>query len=129
MAAMKVAAPAWRGRIAPVFDVARSALVFDAEEAEAVGAHLALPGGSPWAKVECLKAQGVGTLICGAISRPLQEHAEMLGIQVQSFVAGPVDEVVQAWRNNGLNQSRYSMPGCRRCRRRRGKCKPNRTIH
>ena len=50
------------------------------------------------------------------------EHAEALGIRVSPFVSGEVQEVWEAWKNGHLDEACYSMPGCRRCRRRKGEC-------
>jgi predicted Fe-Mo cluster-binding NifX family protein len=59
---------------------------------------------------------GVGTLVCGAISRPLHDMVASQGIRVVPFVTGDLDKVVQAWLNGELARDAFCMPGC--CRRR-----------
>jgi hypothetical protein len=39
----------------------------------------------------------VGTLVCGAISRPMLAIVEAYGIEVQPFLAGDLRAVVGAW--------------------------------
>ena len=65
-----------------------------------------------------------GELVCGAISRPLAEKALAAGIKVIPFVAGDVEEVIEARLQGELPSSALAMPGClgRRERFRRARC-------
>ncbi len=54
----------------------------------------------------------VGTLVCGAISRPLHEMVAAHGIEVIPFVAGDLSEVIQAWLGDKLEHDTFAMPGC-----------------
>ncbi|MGC9329716.1 MAG: NifB/NifX family molybdenum-iron cluster-binding protein, partial [Candidatus Hinthialibacter sp.] len=56
-------------------------------------------------------------LICGAISRPLEELIHAKNIKVISYLCGDVEEVLQAFLKNQLPQDQFLMPGC--CGRRR----------
>ncbi|MDP2862869.1 MAG: hypothetical protein Q8N95_08765, partial [Desulfobacterales bacterium] len=59
---------------------------------------------------------GVGTLVCGAISRPLHGMVIASGIRVISFVAGDLRKVINAWLDGNLESGKFAMPGCcRRC--------------
>lgn len=69
--------------------------------------------------VAWLAEQGVTTLVCGAVSRPLQERLSAVGIKVVPFVAGDLRQVIQASFDGSLNGSAFTMPGC--CGRRRGR--------
>ena len=106
----------WEDRIAPVFDVARQVLLVEREPdgsgnfPEAV--VQVLPETASLKTKVLLDAQ-VGTLICGAISRPLQDSLEQQGIRVLPFVMGQLDALIQAWRSNQLVQDAFLMPGCR----------------
>ena len=63
---------------------------------------------------------GVGTLVCGAISGTMRSLVEAYGIQVISFVAGDIHEVIQAWLRGEIHDGLFYMPGCgRRGRHRR----------
>jgi len=121
---MKIALTEWNGRIAPVFDVARQAILLDIEDGRVRGEErIALPEAHPHQKVLCLLEHGVAELICGAISCPVRAGAEQAGLKVHGFIAGDCREIVEAWRNQTLDHDRYAMPGCgrrRRCCRRRG---------
>jgi len=69
-------------------------------------------------------------LICGAISRDLARSVAGAGIEILSYVSGPVDEVVKAFVAGRLAEPRFVLPCCwpgarngfrRCCRRRRGR--------
>lgn len=80
------------------------------------------PALDAFSRAEYLVAKGVSILVCGAISSDYEEEIARRGIEIVSFIAGPVDQVVEAWRDGRLVSTRFSMPGCgcprRRCRRR-----------
>ena len=117
----KVAFAFWNGRIAPVFDVARSIQLVEIEDGEIVNQRpVGVTGDLENLKAACLAELGVGTLVCGAISRPLQAMISAYGIEVIAFVAGNLQEIIQAWVCGLLADSdAYAMPGCRRARGRR----------
>jgi predicted Fe-Mo cluster-binding NifX family protein len=119
---MKVAITEWQGRVAPVFDVAGIVLMIETGTGT-TEETITLPSGDPRNKINFLKERGIGVLICGAITRRMREYAEELGIRVNPFVSGEVGEVWEAWKSGTLDHACYSMPGCRRCRRRTGHCK------
>ena len=110
---MKTAFAYWENRIAPVFDTARDLLLVESE-----GEHitreerLPLADEPPLARTLRLVELGVETLVCGAISRALQEMLLAYGIRVQGFVAGDLHEVVRAWLEGKMNQEVFAMPGC-----------------
>ncbi len=116
----KAAFAFWEGRIAPVFDVARQVLLVE-KAPVIVGTAgtdseqrpvLALPE-APALKAGVLKEQRVSVLVCGAISRPLQESIVRQGIRVLPFIMGEVEELIRAWRTDRLEQDGFLMPGCR----------------
>ena len=118
---MKAAFAHWDHRIAPVFDIARQIHVVAAESGRiAAEAEEVLADDLPLQKVIRLAELGVSTLVCGAISRPLQAMVAAYSIQVIPFVAGELREVIQAWLSGGLEGDDFAMPGCCGRRRRRG---------
>ena len=118
---MKAAFAHWDHRIAPVFDIARQIHVVAAESGRiAAEAEEVLADDLPLQKVIRLAELGVGTLVCGAISKPLQAMVAAYSIQVIPFVAGELREVIQAWLSGGLEGDDFAMPGCCGRRRRRG---------
>jgi len=110
---MKAAFAHWDHRIAPVFDIARRLHVAEAESGRiVVETEEVLEDGMPVRKALRLAELGVGTLVCGAISRPLQKIVAAYGVHVIPFVAGDLGEVIQAWLRGGLEGDDFAMPGC-----------------
>jgi predicted Fe-Mo cluster-binding NifX family protein len=123
---MKVALTIWDGRISPVFDVCREARVLRVEGKTVASEELVVfEGERPETKVDRLVGLGVGVLVCGAISEPLQNELLERGIDVIAFIAGETDDVVKAYLSGSLPNHNLAMPGChgkcRRQRRRRGR--------
>jgi len=105
----------WHDRIAPVFDVAGQALLVVSENGATLAQeNLVLSAGSAAAKVASLAEARANVLICGAISRPARFAAIAYGIEVHSFIAGSVREVIEAWLEGRLGENAFAMPGCGR---------------
>ena len=117
---MKVAVAAWEGRVSPVFDTARQVILFEVagQEIEVGGAE-PLNDEEPTRRIRHLKDLGVGTLICGAVSRPMAAMVQVAGIHMIPFIAGPVDDVLKAYVEGTLTKPAFQMPGCCGARRRR----------
>ncbi len=117
---MKVAITTHDGRVSPVFDVARRLVLVDVEQGrEATRKEEVLDQANPAARAQRIAEIGVDVLICGAISRPLQDMLTSSGVQVTPWVCGSVEEVLQAFLCGRLSDASFLMPGC--CgRRRRG---------
>lgn len=108
-----VALTVWDGRISPVFDVSRAALVLSVEGSEVTARRTEdIEKPTPAAKLARLLDLGVDTLVCGAISRPLECELTARGIRVLAFVAGNVDEVVKSFLDGTLPTPALAMPGC-----------------
>jgi predicted Fe-Mo cluster-binding NifX family protein len=121
---MKVALTYWDGRIAPVFDVSRRALILTIEDGVVTSRHTtSIEAPSVALKIGRLVELGIGTLICGAISEPLHRELTSRGVKVLGFVAGEVGEVEENFLAGALPSTALSMPGCCGGRRRfRGGC-------
>lgn len=115
----------WKGRISPVADVARQALVIEFSAGKEITRRVeALPGMDLPAQVRRLTALGIQVLICGAISKPMAQMLLAAGVEVISFTAGDVEVVLNAWLAGRLPDAALTMPGCygrRRCGRGRGR--------
>jgi predicted Fe-Mo cluster-binding NifX family protein len=110
---MKAAFSHWDHRIAPVFDIARRIHVVEADSGRIVAeTGEVLADDLPVQKAHRLVELGVGTLVCGAISRPFHETVAEYGIRVIPFVAGDLSEVIQAWLSGNLESDTFVMPGC-----------------
>jgi predicted Fe-Mo cluster-binding NifX family protein len=110
---MKTAFAHWDHRIAPVFDIARRIHVVEADSGRIVAEKgEVFADDLPVQKAHRLVELGVGTLVCGAISRPFQEMVAAYGIQVIPFVAGALGDVIQVWLSGNLESDTFVMPGC-----------------
>lgn len=123
----RIALPIAGTRVSPLFDVAQTLLLADIENG-AVVQRASHPIRTPFppARVRLLSEFNVDTLICGGISRPVEMWVRAEGIQVISWVAGEIDEVLVAFTSGRLMSAQFMMPGCwgrgrgRGQRRRRG---------
>jgi len=110
---MKTAFAYWDDRISPVFDIARRIHVVEADSGRIVAeTGEVLADDLPVQKAHRLVELGVGTLVCGAISRPFHEAVAAYGIRVIPFVAGDLSDVIQAWLSGNLESDTFVMPGC-----------------
>jgi len=118
---MKTAFPFWNNRIAPVFDVARQLLLVESTAGRIIReTEEPMPADDMGAKGECMTRLGVNTLVCGAISRPMQGLISSCGITLIPFVAGDLREVIQAWIEGRIQDRKFAMPGCCSQERQRG---------
>lgn len=116
---MKIALASWKGRIAPVFDVSQTILVMETSGRRILSRQeMMLPEDDLIARIAILARLEIDTLICGAVSRPLAGMVTAQGIRLISFVAGNVDEVIEAYLDDTLPHPAFAMPGCRGRQRR-----------
>lgn len=110
---MRLAIPTKNERISPVFDSAGQVLLVDFDEKNECSRCVApLPADSLAGRVTRLQELGVAILICGGISRTLRQMIETDGIKVYPWTAGPVEEVLEAYRQGRLHEAQWLMPGC-----------------
>jgi predicted Fe-Mo cluster-binding NifX family protein len=121
----RVAFANWNGRIAPVFDIATGLHIVDSDNGSISNeTDELIRENSPVRKARLLSSLAIDALVCGAISRPLQEAIEERGIRIYAFVAGDLQEVMYAWVSGRLESDAFAMPGCggrrrgQHCRRR-----------
>ena len=112
---MKIAIPIWEDRISPVFDTASRLLIVEVEaqrEASRFETYLAEQDLSR----RCVRIRGLGvdTLICGAISRPFLKILEASGISIVPGISGHPEDVLKAYLQGNLFDSRFLMPGVNR---------------
>jgi predicted Fe-Mo cluster-binding NifX family protein len=109
----KAAFPYWENRIAPVFDTASQIYVVEARSGQIVSeTQEIVPDSLPVQKTLRLVGLGIGTVVCGAISRPMHALVAAYGIQLIPFIAGDLHDVVQAWLQGNLTRTTFVMPGC-----------------
>ncbi len=99
-------------RIAPVFDTASELRVCEFADGQLVNeTRETILEDLPIQKVLRLAELGVETLVCGAISRPLEGLITAYGIKVVPFLAGELQEVVDAWQSPMFSRRAFMMPG------------------
>ena len=111
---MKAAFPVWKDNMAPVFDVATNFRIVEVSRGTVRGEiNETISAPMPHLKVIRLREMGVNVLICGAISRSVQNMVSSHGIRVIPFITGNIHEVIKAWLEGRMNQNTFGMPGCR----------------
>ena len=115
---MKVAIPIWAGRVSPVLDVARRLVVAEFEAGNEINRQEEpLAETDLFRRAQRIHELGVDLLICGAVSRPLEDMLRANGVQVIPWICGPVDDVLELFISRQSLSPNYLMPGC--CGRRR----------
>ena len=110
---MKVALTVWEDRISPLFDSTLMLLIVDIESCRIIERHLEpFESNSPFSRAAKLDDLGVKVLICGGISGFFANLIEAHRIQIIPFVAGAVDEVLEAYMTGTLFTKKFQMPGC-----------------
>jgi predicted Fe-Mo cluster-binding NifX family protein len=110
---MKVALTVWENRISPLFDCARMLLIVDvADQTETVRYFEPFQCESPSSRATKLSDLNVKVLICGAVSDVFANVIETNGIRIIPFVAGAVDEVIDAYLTGAISSPKFQMPGC-----------------
>ncbi|MFT6927760.1 MAG: putative Fe-Mo cluster-binding NifX family protein [Psychromonas sp.] len=118
---MKVALLTAQSRVAPVFEVASTWLMINATPGESSicsSHHFTTQNEIQMANE--LVVKNIELLICGAIPYYLEKQLINQGCEVFGFIAGEVDQVIEAHHLNLLDNPKFKMPGCQK-RKQRGK--------
>ena len=112
---MKVALSVWKEDISTVFDSADQLLVLELDGADCrKQTVIRLNAADVLGRANQIKEKQIDVLICGAISRSLENALTSQGIRVYAFVRGSVEEVYAAYKKGELDQAIYALPGCHR---------------
>ncbi|EFK09219.1 conserved hypothetical protein [delta proteobacterium NaphS2] len=110
---MKVAVTVWNNRISPLFDATRTLIILDIQHGVVNERYrVSIDCTSPFSRAANLSEMGINTLICGGVSDFFAKLIEARNIKIIPFVAGRVDEVIDAYLKNALGRKRFRMPGC-----------------
>jgi predicted Fe-Mo cluster-binding NifX family protein len=109
---MRLGIPVWRDEVSPVFDVAAKLLVIDVEDRREI-ARRVIPLGTPndLGRADRLAAMDIDVLICGTITRPLEQLVTAAGVRVVSLVCGPVERVARTIMTGGRLPPECLLPG------------------
>jgi predicted Fe-Mo cluster-binding NifX family protein len=109
---MKTAFTVWKNRIAPLFDVSREIHVVEMKSGQIVAqSRVLLENAVPAFKARQLGEMGIDTLVCGAISRAMQDMVMAYGITLVAFISGDLNGVIDAWQSDKLCTEAFRMPG------------------
>lgn len=96
-----------------MLDVATHLLLVDVERDEEIGRrNVDIEGILLTTKARQILAFGVETLICGAVSRPLEAMLASAGVRVIPQMCGAVEDVLRAFLCGRLTDEAFLMPGC-----------------
>lgn len=111
---MHVALTVWNGEVATVADFARRLLLVEVVDGRpGARREIDAPGDDTARWCARLTADGVTTLLCGAITRHLDDVLQAAGITVVDGCTGAVDAVLSAWLADEVDSVRWHAP-CRR---------------
>lgn len=119
---MKIAVPVWDNCVSTVLDFSDCLLIVDFEAGRIKDrSRVSFAENTIVGKAARLRGLGVQVLLCGAVSRPLENMIIASGIRVVPFLMGTVDEVIEAYFSGRLQDARFVLPGCRQGRGVRGR--------
>ena len=109
---LRVAIPIFRSRVSPIFDSCVRALLLDIEEGKVVQEKdIYLNKLSLSQRFKLLRQAGATIVVCGHISDPFYDMLSEANIKVINGIAGTVDEVVEAFISDRLDDRVFHLPG------------------
>jgi predicted Fe-Mo cluster-binding NifX family protein len=127
---MKIAMPVWENQVSTVLDFSETLLIIDIDGGEVKGQT-----GVDWSlcndpmKLALIKEAGVSTMLCGAVSRPLQTMLKNSGIILISCLRGRTDAILKAYLDGNLHGDGFRLPGSsmKELLSRKGRCRNKRS--
>jgi predicted Fe-Mo cluster-binding NifX family protein len=109
----KIAVTVWEHRISPVFDSGRTLLIAEIKDNVLVStSYLSFDFDRPFELLRMLRAEKVKIIICGAIAEGPASMLLAAGFKLFSFIAGDVDQVLEALVQGNPLDDNFKMPGC-----------------
>lgn len=100
----------YQNRVATLLETATELRVYTLEEGTVVQSGMtAMPTAGACSLPTALKAMGVEVVICGGLSKVVQDGFDAMGVQVIPWVKGTIEEVLQAFIDDRMDQ--MIMPG------------------
>lgn len=123
---MRIAIPVWEDKVSPVFDTALKLLVVEITGQREVSRFFYyIDDNDLTQKCHMIRKLDLDTLICGAVSHGFLQMLLASGMEIVQEISGPVEEVLKAYLQGNVFQTKFLMPGCKRGRNRCGKWKNN----
>jgi hypothetical protein len=112
---LKIVIPVWEDKVSPLLDTATRLLLVEALNT-AVASRCEVLLDDVDLSRRCFRIWGLkaDVLICGAVSRPFERLlAAEPRLRLVQGIAGPAQEVLQAFLQGRLNRPRFMLPGRR----------------
>ena len=111
---MRIAVPIWEDKVSPVLDTASRLLILETlENGKVSRVEADLSERNISRRCYRIRMLEVDVLICGAISRPFADLLEASGIEIIPGISGDIEDILTAYFEGTLNQSKFLMPGCK----------------
>ena len=112
---MRIAVPIWEDKVSPVLDTATKLLILETLDQNEISRAEALLNEQEIPK-RCFRIRklDIDVLICGAVSRHFSEMLSVSGVNIITGISGAVEEIIKAYFDGTLNQSKYLLPGCKK---------------
>jgi predicted Fe-Mo cluster-binding NifX family protein len=111
---MRIIVPIWEDKISPVLDTASKLLILDTADDNSISRTETLFDEQDMSR-RCFRICKLAAdiVICGAVSRTFSERLKASGIHMIQGISGKTEDIIDAYFNGNLRQSRFLMPGCR----------------
>jgi hypothetical protein len=108
-----IAIPLHQSRVAPVLDWCSTILLIpkNAGKSWRDGERLTITT-NVFDLLRLLQSKDASPVICGALSLHALRYGQHLGLEFICGISGAINEVVEAYRTNELDQPRFRLPGC-----------------
>jgi predicted Fe-Mo cluster-binding NifX family protein len=109
---MRIAIPIWDEKISPVLDTASRLLIVETKDQNVASRYEIYLDEQDLSR-RCFRIQGmeIDILICGAVSHHFARMLTGSGINVIPEISGQAEEVLDAYLQGDLLNSRFLMPG------------------
>ena len=109
---MRIAVPIWGNKVSPVLDTASKLLILESLGPAEISRREAYLNEQEISR-RCFRIRklGVDVLICGAISRAFADLLQASGIDIIQGISGKIEEILEAYLNGTLLQTKFLMPG------------------
>ena len=109
---IRIAIPIFHNRVSPVLDTCTRLLITDFEGKDGVERReISFDLYSPLERFEIVKKLNPDVIICCGISEVFDRMLQSAGIRLISGIAGDVEQVVEAFLCNRIDDPCFRMPG------------------
>ena len=109
---MRIAISIWEDKISPVLDTATKLLIVEIEnKQENDRCEVHLVSNDIAKRCAFIRRLEIDVLICGAVSNLFSDMLLASDIKIISGISGHVEDILEAYLQGNLIQSRFLMPG------------------